>query len=461
MRGGRDCEYDTPEPRAKVRVLPLVDGMDEKFLQAFTYCTWRSSLLFLASGLFSFSLYIAKVRSRVTLKLKLTLPSADIREMFPVDPTTNPSGMAATQTWRPQTTLAMFASKPVLLILAGAHYITKMSLRAGVDPVIGELAALTPAWQNLHAHMIETIKELNRKISDPTEHYRTVLQIIAALFTVEMAIPDTAWSAHLEGLSVLIKEYGGVLDLVDTGINTVILKVQAGICYSTVGNTTSPVSRQIAGYLDWTPTEISAAYSHNIMSGFPCPTVLFHFIIRITKLRVRCRSLLCFPKTLVCEVLGLMDAIEEFDPETWEEPYSFDSQPSYLLWGHTFKAALGLYLCASLPPVLIAKAAPPSYESAKRNYVDRLMASISALQLTDDYSVHGLAWPLAVLGVGVVDLEFAYRCRIEEMFVPLCVSPIADPISSTLLLKKLKTFWMSGRTSWDACFYAPYNVITV
>lgn len=434
--------------------MPLVNFMEEKFLQAFTYCAWLTSLIRSALCIRS------KMHSCIPPKPRLTPPSTDIREMFPVDTRTNPSGVVATQSWRPQTTLAAFPITPVLLILTGAHYITKTSLRAGADPVIGELPALTPAWQDLHSHMIEAIKELNHNIGDPNVHYRTVLQIIAALYTVEMAIPDTAWPAHLEGLAVLIKEYGGVLDLMETNIRTVMLKVQGGICYSTVGNTTSPVSRQMVGYLDWTPTEVSTAYGFNMMSGFPCPCALFQLIIRITKLRVRCGSLLYFPPSLVREVLGVMDDIEEFDPDTWEEVYSFESQPNYVLWGYTFKAAVGLYLCASLPPVLVAKAVPPSFESAKRNYVDRLMASISALQLTDDYSVHGLAWPLAVLGVGVADLQPVYRRRVEEMFAPLHESRIADPISSSLLIKKLRKFWLSGHTAWDECFYSPYNVLT-
>lgn len=202
--------------------------------------------------------------------------------------------------------------------------------------------------------------------------------------------------------------------------------------------------------------EIAGFFSKELNGEMPCPTTLFLEIIRITRLRRRLAEGFSFSAVIAPQLAEIMERLDAFVPETWEEPYGVPEQPEFLLMARVFKAAVTLYAVLTLPPPE-HRSTPGAVEAwdqrrvALRDELLELMRE-SCMMLR---SKAALSWPLAVAGVAVVDSKPEDQEFVASVFTSEDGGRGGSFYSPTYFVGKLRTFWESGTTRWEDCYSEP------
>lgn len=250
-------------------------------------------------------------------------------------------------------------------------------------------------------------------------------------------------------------------------------------------NSTSPVDQQIRLMSNWSDEDITTAYSHTGFHAFPCPTVLFQAISRITHLRILVAG--CPDAEAIDELAPLareaFAKIQHFDPSAWIELYPTDHE-FYPVVGRAFQYAVALYGILSLPgqlarvftypPVAVTPQAHEAhreddnhelisaiiqkYPSTRIRYREHLF-TLFQRALPAAPSIEGLLWHAAVLGVAFSNREEEEHRIIIDYVASLRFVYGADG-GAIHLYDKLREFWASGKKEWDQCFYEPTNILT-
>lgn len=249
-------------------------------------------------------------------------------------------------------------------------------------------------------------------------------------------------------------------------------------------NTTSPAHDQIRLMSNWSDGDIRLAYSHTGFHSFPCPTILFQAVIRITHLRT-----LVAASPDVTEVMKLLPMayeifgrIQASDSLHWDESYP-TTHAFYPKAGEIFRVAVALYAILTLPQPLAAVftyppvrdvrdvtdepyhspentttiASPRDYMWETRlNYRSELYRRFTEA-LPAAPKPEGLIWPVAVLGVAFSNHEPEQGALRDYLDDQKWVTG-ADG-GAYQLLEKLEEFWKSGRHQWDQCYYEPINIM--
>lgn len=254
-------------------------------------------------------------------------------------------------------------------------------------------------------------------------------------------------------------------------------------------NSTSPVDQQIKLMSNWSDEDIAMSYAHTGFHAFPCPTVLFQAINRITHIRTLVAS--CSDMESIKGLLPLayeaFDKIQHFDPNNWVEPYGTDHE-FFPIIGRAFQYALALYGILSLPgPLAAVFIYPPQaitevhdganepraadddnhyliqetlqkHRTARARYQAHLFTLFQRAVPVAPAS-EGLMWHAAVLGVSFSNGEEEERQAILDYVDSLRYVYGADG-GANHLYDKLQEFWASGKKEWDQCFYEPINILT-
>lgn len=301
---------------------------------------------------------------------------------------------------------------------------------------------------------------------------------------MQLAVIGKTWRAHIEGFAALVRMYGGatklialegwfrpilamqfVLVLVFLYINRLDLMTTDFLRTAAMANTTSPAMNQITGLSDWTDADVKTIYSYTVCAELPCPTCLFLCINEITRLRVLAASGVSISNYIWPTALGIFDQISDFSPHDWTEPYSLPDTPEIFLMGSIFKSAVTLYGILSLPhPISPATFSCPrgSHAAAAHHHAritcrTRLLQQIVAV-MDLLHSKKPLAWPLAVLGVSLVDGAQSDKLLVERYLQDMLkdFQLYAGPMISVV---KLRKFWESGQVGWEDCWDEPCTVL--
>lgn len=230
----------------------------------------------------------------------------------------------------------------------------------------------------------------------------------------------------------------------------------------TLSNTSSSARHQLTAIDDWTYDDIQTAFAHTGHPQHPCPTVLFHEMMAITRLRVATVNKYK-ADSLLPEARRIAHSIAAFDPDDWQEEYDCAGE-LYSAVGRVFQTAMDLYGILSLPPSLAIAflAADEAQEpgetlltSCRRRHRTQLVERFAGAESVVPRK-RALCWAIAPLGIaahdGPKEREFvrAYLAQI------LAQRPSHG--GSTMLQRALEEFWASGGTTWDDCFYHSISI---
>ncbi|KAK2594079.1 hypothetical protein QQS21_008228 [Conoideocrella luteorostrata] len=358
------------------------------------------------------------------------------------------------------------------LMVVTAHRIKTACRKRGVLPAPDQLVSLAHIWARFYFHMTHSLDRVNRLINSPEPAIGVFYRIMDILH-VELTLLSPTWRPHIEGCATLIRLYGGVLRVLDLseGGPSPILAIQLILIIATMANTTSPATDQIQGFASWTTPELCAVYSKTMYSEMPCPTHLFLNIIQINRLRTQLAATVSYKDVIWPLARDIFVDIERFSPENWIEPYPVPQKPEMVLVGKIFKTAVTLYGVLSLPPPPMSSPPPAegdspqthetptaaSYQKTKVAIRDKLMRQACQAMDIRPTKIY-LSWPLAVLGVALVDGKPSDQATIEDYLRKISVAP-QSYCGPTITLNKLKAFWASGKTGWEDCFDEPCPVL--
>ncbi|OAA69230.1 C6 finger domain protein [Akanthomyces lecanii RCEF 1005] len=364
-----------------------------------------------------------------------------------------------------------------------SHRVQCMSSAHQVQNVYGALPAVKPVWERLFHQMALAVSNLNRFMALEKNVY-FVLHRVVDLMHTELTLSIPTWRAHAEGFGALVKTYGGIPTLFRLP-KPPAMSSQLALIASAMCNSTSPADQQIKLMSNWSDEDIDTAYSHTGFHAFPCPTVLFQAISRITHLRTLVAG--CTDAAVVDRLVPLareaFAKIQHFDPAGWTEPYPTDHE-FYPVVGRAFQYAVALYGILSLPAPLAAvftyppEAGTPQAHEAHRGdenheliYTTTQLYSTTRIRYREHLftlfqralpaapSIEGLLWHAAVLGVAYSNHEEEEQKIILDYVASLRFVYGADG-GAIHLYDKLREFWASGKKEWDQCFYEPTNILT-
>lgn len=214
----------------------------------------------------------------------------------------------------------------------------------------------------------------------------------------------------------------------------------------------------MAGLYDWTDDEVQHVYTQALFFAVECPSTLFISILRINRLRAAI-SLNHGSHDDFVKIAGpIFESIHKFDPDDWTEPFPIPDEPRYLHLAHMFKASVALYGLCSLPKSVI-DALRTSKSFDPKRICRRLVQDHARAYLETSDTLSTLPWPVAVLGVAAVHGTASDRQSTEDLLEHLCKSDHVGPHGSTVLRRRLRNFWTSGKKGWDDCFDEPCILI--
>ncbi|KAJ6786772.1 hypothetical protein PWT90_10924 [Aphanocladium album] len=389
------------------------------------------------------------------------------------------------------------------------HRVQCMSSAHRAPSIYGALPALKPIWERLFSHMATSVSNLNRYMALEKNTYFVLHRVVDLMhtevtntlrklvrlwqatnlsFSRQLSLSLPTWRAHAEGFGALVKTYGGIPQLFKLQ-KPPAMSAQLALVCSTMCNSTSPADQQIKLMSNWSDADIAMSYEHTGFHAFPCPTVLFQALNRITHVRTLVAG--CTDIESVKQLIPLtqeaFSKIQHFDPNNWVEPYSTEHE-FFPIIARAFQYALALYGILSLPGPLAAvftyppeavteileAATPPCaadddnhylIESISQNYHDTRtryrehLFELFQRAVPQAPSVEGLMWHAAVLGVAYSNHEEEEQRIILDYVDSLRFVYGADG-GAIHLYDKLQEFWASGKKEWDQCFYEPINILT-
>lgn len=386
----------------------------------------------------------------------------------------NPGDSIFVTSFKPDLHIEKITSRESFIALVVTDRIVNASNQAGVLPRQGSLPGINHLWSLLYRHIDIVIKDLNSRIAGGAG-IETLLRRLVDLLSIDLSIMDPAWRSHVEGFAALVKLHGGVQKVLSVKAaserdqRVPPMSLHYVLIYSTLANTASPASNQITGLANWSPDDITAAYSHTGFHPAPCPTSVLQDIVRITRLRTMCLAEPTITAAFVPIAREVSRLLQTFVPEEWTEPYAKPEDPCMPLAGDLYKTAALLYGVLSLPPVLAAEfamipGASPGLDEAAVVETGRLFYGAYLLNLVDRAMTElprpqGVSWPIAVLGVASHDAPQDIKARLLGYLQRLRLRPGADSGAANIDIK-LRDFWFFGNTQWEECYHEPINVIT-
>lgn len=231
-------------------------------------------------------------------------------------------------------------------------------------------------------------------------------------------------------------------------------------------NTTSPAHNQILGHSSYTDKEIWSVLRDQEVSGdTPCPVSLLMNMLQISRLRFRVATKATTKAAFVAEARDIFESIENFDTYAWSSQRTLANESITFSLGQVFKMAIRLYAILNLaqseftarlvtaPHTSISGLNPYRYHALHELATRELVQLLRQLWPSMSYKP-ALMWPLLVAGAGLAGGAVQDQEFVERSIYSIWKSPLID-CNIYLGLEKLKTFWASGKTSWDECFYEP------
>lgn len=230
-----------------------------------------------------------------------------------------------------------------------------------------------------------------------------------------------------------------------------------------MANTTSPANNQITSVLALKSSDILAAYSGAMYPDMPCPTQIFLEINQMTNLRVQLQKNSCGQHDGAVMASHILQRIDSFAPETWQEPYPLPATHLALLLARIYKASAALYGILTLSLHRRSNLASTSDGSAESYNIRRIRLRDYLVKLIGEGmqtlpSLTPLCWPLAVTGVALADGTTAEQTLVINYLHVICATPetYRGPV---LLIPRLQQFWLSGMSNWEDCFNQPCTVL--
>lgn len=190
-------------------------------------------------------------------------------------------------------------------------------------------------------------------------------------------------------------------------------------------------------------------FSREVFPVQMCPPLLLVEIIRINHLRTRAarhKENPC-PRVLQQEAYGTLGRIQAFSPQRWGES-KLEATHIWVLVGAIYQEAVALYCISSLQSlsVLPSTLSSPTHAQLLHLLLGEALSYLSVKRF--------MLWPLVILGVGAVTGGTATRAFVEKELTEMSYHVGSHAPLAAII--RLKMFWASGETSWDACFNRPY-----
>ncbi|KAK4155337.1 C6 zinc finger domain-protein [Chaetomidium leptoderma] len=275
-----------------------------------------------------------------------------------------------------------------------------------------------------------------------------LVSIVSLLLADIQQMPVPNWRWHVEGIRTLIQLRGGLRALDQSPGLRPLLRCFVFLTVS--ANTTSPASdlymaSSYLGELDF----IIENYGCGVTPFHTCPPSLFGEMARINSIRAHA----CVGHNQSQEAYTILGRINNFTVEPWA-----NSKPAanedWSLVGRIYQAAVALYCIRSLQSLSIL----PSDDllSAQCAAHTQRLHELLGTALPNQRVQRFLLWPLVVLGV---EASHGYASGCNRPFVQEQLCEMSQQVGSYAPLaakRVLERFWVSGATSWDACFDQPY-----
>ncbi len=207
----------------------------------------------------------------------------------------------------------------------------------------------------------------------------------------------------------------------------------------------------ISGEFSFTNQDIYTCYASTVHLSFPCPTQLFLCIGDVNRLRRQIASGEYSAALIQAAAAAVFDNIAAFRPDQWLERYEMPRLAFRAALARIFQVSVALYAKLALAPY----AAAPQLRVAEARHLVRLIEAAK-----DAVPPTALCWPLIVAGAGLAgEARSADRAVIDQRLYD--VGSREDASDGPLdALATLRTFWASGKTSWDDCFTKPIFPLT-
>ncbi|KAM3426571.1 hypothetical protein NHJ13734_009375 [Beauveria thailandica] len=252
-------------------------------------------------------------------------------------------------------------------------------------------------WVRLGQLLNTSVKTLSRQITDVENVVENkVLQRICDMTGIEEYLNLAGGRAHLRGFLAILRLCGIPIDLAkkQTGLgNAIHCMTLCGVLSNTVSSYEARLD-EISAFSD---TELMDMYCFTLENNFPCPSYLWAQILKISTLRTMAATG-SSATSLLQHAQTIYEQVEIFSPENWKESYSIPKGRVALLLSRIFKAAVGIYCCACVPPSVVDEdfaAWSSGQVAAQRTTLLRLLGE--AVELDRELNAR-ILWPIAVAG---------------------------------------------------------------
>lgn len=212
--------------------------------------------------------------------------------------------------------------------------------------------------------------------------------------------------------------------------------------HSILANTVGPPDMHITSIYAMGDDDLWFIYSDEHMGGFPCATVLFKQLVAITRLRGSSEDIRLRAEEIFAQ-------IEQFNPESWTEPYDIPEIVEVTLMAKTFKLSVALYGALTLPVENLSIGL--KRESLKDELIELIRTGTAYTKCHAS-----LLWPLIVVGTALVDES----SKPDQEYVSTLLRDldfgIGNVSSSGRAYQRITDFWASRKTKWDECWIEPY-----
>ncbi|OAA55974.1 C6 zinc finger domain protein [Akanthomyces lecanii RCEF 1005] len=354
---------------------------------------------------------------------------------------------------------------PCFLGVMMRHQICTLYAARGVTAVHPRaLPGTRHLWSRMYEYMSDALVLVNASLTKDMP-VGFVLARIMDVMSVEVAILDSPWRAHLRGFLTVIKLHGGVNAVYSTP-KPPFLALQFGLIIGAISNTVSPVYDQVSDINNWSDADVLRVYNLMYFDGFCCPSVIFLAIHHTTQLRVAVAaadSALPLPAGLFSSACKIAEEIHDFSPSLWTETYKIPPQPLIAHFGRVYQAAAALYALLSLPRALarVFSGASSTEGDKAARWRQRALLFQTVEEARGPLASLGCGtWPLAVLGAAYHDGLLEEQAAIIQLLRETHArTPNAD-CGAGAMVRDLAEFWASGKTGWEDCFYKSSHALT-
>ncbi|KAJ3475606.1 hypothetical protein NLG97_g9398 [Lecanicillium saksenae] len=344
----------------------------------------------------------------------------------------------------------------------------------------GDSAAPSTLWASYARYLQKIIDRVNRNIENTTHTGKIeTIRYIRHLVDIDLAVESKLWKAHTDGCLAYIASIGGaqaLIELSSTPDSSCSLFIRGVANQSLLispshtmwHNMTTPALKHSLGYQSYTDDQFRLIIHEDYFyHEYPFPLELAIIQVHITRLRRRVATTTTITQDeLVPIILSLFERLTSVDLTKWmQDIAAFDAATNRPL-AEMHRDAIWLYAILALPRAAMLKWALAQPQAPHREtdgdpydyflqlYTSRILEAMRALYPTIPYAP-ALSVALTVVGVALAstgateDREFVDRCLHDIWMMPV------GSDSTYLRQRKLREFWVSGKTGWEECFYEP------